>query len=146
MLHFCFLYRSPSCDRHSTFNKFDYLSDSISDILKKYPFSEIVVAGDFNIHNRNWLSHSSHTTPEGEYVEVFAEANDLFKLVKGPTHISCVEGQNSNTLDLFLTSHPEKYEVKISSPLGKSDHCTISACLSYSNPSNVSMKTPRRAV
>ena len=110
IIHFCFLYRSPNCSKQFTFDKFDNLSDSITSIQNKYPNSEIIVAGDFNIHNKNWLTHSSHNSPEGLYVELFAESNLLTQMVKEPTHIPCVEGQFSNTLDLFLTTHPEKIQ------------------------------------
>lgn len=146
VLHFCFLYRSPNLGRISTFDKLDMLSDSISNILKNYPDSEIVVAGDFNIHNIGWLCHSSHTSPEGLYVELFAESNNLTQLVKEPTHIPCVDGQNQNILDLFLTSHHEKYDVSVSAPLGNSDHCTISAAFSYTSCNNASPKAPKRLV
>ena len=108
-------------------NGFDALSDSISKILEKYPDSEIVVAGDFNVHTSSWLAHSSHTTPEGQYAELFATHNELVQLVNEPTHIPCVQGHHQNLLDLFLTSHPEKYEVNILAPLGNSDHSIISA-------------------
>ena len=90
--HFCFVYRSPSLAKDSTFNKIDCLSDSISKILESYPDSEIIVAGDFNIHNSNWLHHSSHTSREGLYVELFAENNNLKQLVKEPTYLPNVEG------------------------------------------------------
>ena len=70
ILHFGFLYRSPNAEREHTYNGFDALSESISKILESFPNSEIVVAGDFNIHNSDWLHHSSHTTPEGRYVEL----------------------------------------------------------------------------
>ena len=67
--------------RQFTFDKFDSLSDSVTRIQTKFPDSEIIVAGDFNIHNNNWLSYSSHSTPEGQYVELFAESNLLTQLV-----------------------------------------------------------------
>ena len=31
-------------------------------ILESYPDSEIITAGDFNIHNTKWFHHSSHTS------------------------------------------------------------------------------------
>ena len=43
IVHFCFVYRSPSVAKDSTFNKIDCLSDSISKILKSYPDSEITI-------------------------------------------------------------------------------------------------------
>ena len=142
--HFCFVYRSPSLAKDSTFNKIDCLSDSISKILESYPDSEIIVAGDFNIHNSNWLHHSSHTSREGLYVELFAENNNLKQLVKEPTYFPNVEGQCQNILDLFMTSDPEKYEVHNLAPLGNSDHMTISASFSYSPTMSASIPAPKR--
>ena len=110
-------------------NKIDCLFDSISKILESYPDSEIIVVGDFNIHNSNWLHHSSHTSREGLFVMLFAENNNLKQLVKEPTYFPNVERQCQNILDLFMTSDPEKYEVHNLAPLGISNHVTISAYL-----------------
>ena len=126
-LHFCFLYRSSNLDCHQTLNRLDCLSDSITDILKKCADSEVAVAGDFSVHNVKWLTHSSHMTSEGENAEIFAISNQLTQLVNIPTHIPCVDGQTHNLLDLFLTSHPNKYEIEVLAPLGNSDHKVISA-------------------
>ena len=145
-LHFCFLYRSPNLDRHQTFDRLDCLSDSITDILEKCPDTEIAVAGDFNVHNVKWLTHSSHTTPEGEYVEIFAISNQLTQLVNIPMHIPCVDVQKHNLLDLFLISHPNKYEIEVLAPLGNSDHKVISASFPSSSTPNVSLKAPRRTL
>ena len=92
----CFVYRSPSRAKDSTFIKIGNRSDSISKVLESYPDSEIIVAGDFNIHNSNWFYHSSHTSREGLYVE----NNNHKSLVN-------VEGQCQIVLDLFMTSDPE---------------------------------------
>lgn len=144
--HFGFLYRSPNQERDASFNGFDALSDSITKILEKCPASEIAIAGDFNIHNNSWLTHSNRTTPEGQYVELFAAHNHLVQMVNAPTHIPCVEGQFSNTLDLFLTSHPDKYEVNILAPLGNSDHCLVSASFSYSDLHVTSTPAMKRSI
>lgn len=52
LIHYCFIYRSPNLDSNSTFNEFDALSDSITRIVSLYPRTEIVVAGDFNVHKK----------------------------------------------------------------------------------------------
>ena len=104
ILHFCFVYRRSNIERVRTSSTLETLSNSISSILARCPQSEIVVAGDFNVHNIDWLEFSSHTSSEGQDVELFAELNQLTQLVKDPTHISCVEGHSNNLLDLFLTS------------------------------------------
>ena len=146
VFHFGFVYRSPNLDRAATYFNMDALSDDISSFLENCPNSEVVVAGDFNIHNASWLRHSSHTTPEGQYVELFAESNNLTQLVKEPTHIPCVDGHSQNILDLFMTSHPEKYDVKLLAPLGNSDHHTISTSFSYTSLRTVSAPAPKRIV
>jgi hypothetical protein len=53
--------------------------------------------------------------------------NNLTQLVSEPTRIPDRYGDAANTLDLFLTTHPNNYKVNISSPLGSSDHCVITA-------------------
>ena len=90
------------------------------------------------------LHHSSHTSREGLYVELFAENNNLKQLVKEPTYFPNVEGQSQNILDLFMTSDPEKYEVHNLAPLGNSDHMTISASFSYSPTMSASIPAPKR--
>ncbi|XP_055839148.1 uncharacterized protein LOC129907102 [Episyrphus balteatus] len=119
IIHTCFIYRSPNLDSNSTSNEFDALSDSIQRIVSLYPHTEIVITGDFNVHNSSWLRYFGQTTPEGRYVEIFAELNHLTQLVDKPTRISDVVGQAENTLDLFLTSDPDKYTVSVLSPLVK---------------------------
>ena len=88
---------------------------------------------------------SNHTSPEGRDVELFSDLNNLSQLVKNPTHIPSVEGHSVNILDLFLTSHPERYEVNVNAPLGNSDHCTISA-ISPLETSPASPAAPKRLV
>ena len=145
IVHFCFIYRSPNTSRDHTLSGLESISSSISSILAHHPQSEIVVAGDFNVHNTEWLVFSNHTSPEGLDVELFSNFNNLTELVESPTHFPCVAGQAINLLDLFLTSHPEQYEVKVIAPLGNSDHCTISA-ISPLESSPVSPAAPKRLV
>ena len=80
LYHIGFLYRSPNAERKVTISGFDSLSDSITR-------SEIVAAGDFNIHSSSWPHYSSRTTPECQYVELFAAHNRLAQLVNEPTHM-----------------------------------------------------------
>ena len=50
--------------------------------------------------------------------------NHLTQQVDEPIHILCVDGHQNNTLELLLTSHSDKYEVKVLSPLGNSSTST----------------------
>ncbi len=120
----CFLYRSPN-DSNFTEN-FSLLSNQIEDLLKNYPLSEIIVLGDFNVHNSSWLSHSFSTDTAGREAEQFSILNCFSQLVCGPTRIPDNGTDHPQTLDLFLSNKSDNYYTPlISSPLGSSDHCLI---------------------
>ena len=123
--YICTLYRSPNSNNHELL--FDHLSKSIETITLQSPRSEILVLGDFNIHNSDWLSYSSNvTSPAGREAEAFAIVNDLTQVISEPTRVPDRAGDKSNTLDLFLTSNPSIYSPPtVSSPLGNSNHCLI---------------------
>ena len=95
-------------------------------ILSTSPFAEISILGDFNVHHHLWLSSPSTDQP-GEQAYVFSILNDLEQLVQHPTRIPDRLGESSNILDLFLTTNPSAYSVKLFSPLGSSDHNLISS-------------------
>ena len=123
--YICTLYRSPNSNNHELL--FDHLSKSIETITLQSPRFEIIVLGDFNIHNSNWLSYSSNVTnPAGREAEAFAIVNDLTQVISEPTRVPDRAGDKANTLDLFFTSNPSIYSPPtVSSPLGNSDHCLI---------------------
>ena len=103
-------------------------------ILSHFPFAEISILGDFNVHHQLWLS-SSFTDQPGEQAFNFAILHDLEQLVQHPTRIPDRPGDTPNILDLFLTSNPSSYSVKLFSPLGSSDHNLISlTCLTAPVP------------
>ncbi|MPC66895.1 hypothetical protein E2C01_061050 [Portunus trituberculatus] len=109
--------------------------------LSLYPFAEISILGDFNVHHQLWLS-SPLTDHPGELAFNFAILHDLEELVQHPTCIPDCHGDTLNILDFFLTSNPSTYVLTVSSPLGSSDHNLIFCILSYfSNPSSESPKT-----
>ena len=121
----CTLYRSPNSTNHNLL--FDHLSKSIDTITLHSLRSEIIILGDFNFHNPDWLTHSSHiTSPAGHDAEAFAIVNDRSQLVSVPTRILDRSVDKANTLDLFLTSNPDVYaKPATDSPLGNSDHYLI---------------------
>ena len=94
-------------------------------ILSHFPYAEITIHGDFKVHHQLWLS-SSFTDQTVEQTFNFAILHDLEQLVQFPTRISDRLGDTYNILDLFLTSNPSAYSVKLSCPLGSSDHNLIS--------------------
>ena len=86
------------------------------------------ILGDFNVHHQLWLS-SSFTDDPGEQAYNFAILNGLEQLVQHPTRIPDRLGDTPNILDLFLTSNPSAYTVKLFSLLGSYDQsyfCNLS--------------------
>lgn len=119
------VYRSPNSVSDDRF--FASLSYSTESLMSSIPGVEIIIMGDFNVHNSNWLSCSRYSDPAGLELENFCTLNNLDQLVKGPTRIPDRAGDFASTLDLFLTSHLNSYlDVVISAPLGTSDHNLIS--------------------
>lgn len=120
----CALYRSPNSERPSQL--FQYLSDKVDWIQVNYPSSEIVILGDFNVHNSNWLAHSNKTDEAGRQAEAFAISCNLTQLVDCPTRVPTNPMDFRNTLDLYLSSEPDSYVINSNGPLGNSDHVLIS--------------------
>ena len=79
--------------------------------------ANLILAGDFNVHNRNWL-HSSKTTPAGEALEDTCTAHFLTQHVQSPT-------RGDNTLDLVMSTFNSPVTTQIMSPIGRSDHAVI---------------------
>lgn len=117
-----FLYRSPSSDSEI----FEVISSKIDSLLQKYPAAEVAVFGDFNVHNTEWLVHSRNIDTSGQAAHAFALCHGLKQIVTSPTRVPDRDGDTGYLLDLFLSSIPENFSHKVSSPLGTSDHCVVS--------------------
>ena len=64
----------------------------------------------------------------------FSISNELEQIIKHPTRVPDRHDHTANTLDLFFTSNPQNYTYTVSSPLGSSDHCTVSVTSSFTPP------------
>ena len=120
----CAVYLSPNSSDYRKF--FDYLTSKVEHILTLFPFAEISILGDFNVHHQLWLS-SPFTDDPGELAFNFAILHDFEQLVQHPTRISDRLGDRHSILHLFLPSNPSAYAITPSSPLSFSDHDLISA-------------------
>ena len=89
-------------------------------ILSPFPYAEISILGNFNVHHQ-LLCSSSFTDQPGEQAFNFTILHDQKQLMQFPTRIPDRHGDTANILDFFLTSNPSAYSVKLSSLLG-SDH------------------------
>lgn len=124
------------------------LSSLISPLLLKHSFNvfncEIILLGDFNIHNAEWLTYSRGTIRAGIEAENFAIINGLFQLITSPTRIPERPNDSANTLDLVLTSEPNLYKsVSVTAAIGSYDHNLITITHPH-NPFDRSPKPKRK--
>ena len=102
-------------------------------ILSHFSYAEIFILGDFNVHRKLWLS-SSFTDQSGQQTFNFTIFHDLEQLVQFPIRIPKRIGDTPNILDLFLTSNPSTYSVKLSSPLGSSNFISLTCSITLVQP------------
>ena len=88
--------------------------------------SHLLLAGDFNVHNADWLG-STKTTHAGEVMEEIGAGHHLTQHVNTPTR-----GQNA--LDLVISDLPGTVSGSTLPPLGRSDHCVVTADFKTANP------------
>ena len=63
----------------------DAVSSNKDKALIFQPLANIMVCGDFNANNTNWLPHSHTTDVASLFCEGFAMAQDLAQIVDSPT-------------------------------------------------------------
>ena len=89
--------------------------------------TNIIIMGDFNYKEVNWIQGTVNTRPNHPAFQLYNKINDSFleQLILEPTRHR--RGQTSNILDWVLTNYPEKTDnLQILAPLGqKGDHNVI---------------------
>ena len=83
---------------------FDSISSNIDDVVSINPSANVFVLGDFNVHHKDCLTHSSGTDRPGELCYNFSISNDLTQMVNFPTRIPDCDSYSPALLDLFLYS------------------------------------------
>lgn len=116
----CALYRPGSC-ADTDITIFPVLEHGIEKARSSYNCGHIILAGDFNVHNEEWLG-STKTTAAGEAAEDLCYLHSLHQHVSEPT-------RGKNILDLVLTDLPGNVTTTVLAPLGRSDHATVIANL-----------------
>ena len=56
---------------------FDFILSNIDEVLSINPSANIFVFGDFNVHQKDWLTYSGGTDRPGELCYNFPISNDL---------------------------------------------------------------------
>ena len=120
-----------------TFSFFEYPTSCHEFLLTSHPQVDVLYIGDFNKHHTDWLQ-STQTDVEGFETFHFSISNQLKQTIQHSTCVSDHHEHAANTLDLFFTSNPQNYAYTVSSPLGSSDHRSVSVTSSFSPPSPIS--------
>ena len=108
------LYRPGSLSGHDV-SLLEYLDNQL-DTVRRHG-SNILLAGDFNVHSASWLG-STKTTPAGEYTEELCTVHGLQQ------HVHCAT-RGSNALDLVLSDLGDIVSVRPMNPIGNSDHISL---------------------
>ncbi|XP_076038451.1 uncharacterized protein LOC143023736 [Oratosquilla oratoria] len=102
-------------------NNLMQLMKEVSDMNVKYK----VLLGDFNLPHIKWSNYTSEGGPT-DFNTLFIEKVRDFFLTQHIHDVTRIRGENiGNTLDLMFTNEEIVEEVKVDSPLGKSDHACI---------------------
>ena len=137
--YFFFYYRSPSLP-FCTF--YDSISCNIDEVLSINPCANVFVFGDFNVHQKDWLTSSGGTDRLVNSVIIFS--NDLTQMVNFPTQISDCDSHRLALLDLFISSDASICSTMAIPPLGNSDHVFVSVSIDF--PSNSHWDAPSHPI
>ena len=83
--YFFLLYLSPS---QSLCTIFDSVSWNIDDVFSINPSLDVLVFGNFNVHHKDWVTHSGGTDRPGELCHNFPISNDLTQVVNFPIQVA----------------------------------------------------------
>ena len=126
-LHLACVYRQPDNQIQRSISKeFRQAMKQLNDALSNHQQQNIIIMGDFNLPNINWLQHdSSDVTGEEKLMyqtlQQLCEDHFLNQNIREATHV------DGNTLDLLLTNNEDiihNLEIQIP-PRSTSDHYII---------------------
>ena len=115
------IYRSPNAD--------DYNNTQLLHMLERAAdenFSHILIVGDFNCKNINWQLNVTPSDPDNFQTKFFHQIleSGWYQHVNSETRFR--QGQNPSLLDLIFTNEENMVSnLKILSPIGRSDHCVL---------------------
>ena len=78
---------------------FDSISSNMDEVLLINQSANFFVFGDFNIHNKDWLTYSDGTDQPGELCYNFSISNDFTQMVSFPTRIPDCDSHSPVLLD-----------------------------------------------
>ena len=99
--YFFFLYWSPFS---ALCTVFDSISSNIVEVLLINLSVNVFVFGDFNVHDKDWLTYSGGNERPSELCYNFSISNDLTRMVNFPTRIPDCNSHSHALLGLFPSS------------------------------------------
>ena len=105
-----------------------------------HPSANVFVFGDFNVHDKDYLTYSSGTDRPSEHCYNFSISNNLAQKVSFSTRIPDFDSRSPTPLDLFISSDTSVFSTMAFPPLGNSDHDAVSVSIEL--PSNWQQDAP----
>jgi Reverse transcriptase (RNA-dependent DNA polymerase)/Endonuclease-reverse transcriptase len=129
------VYRPPSSSNINT----EYIFNQIRDICLAHKNSKVIVLGDFNFPNVNWLLNLFPSNSLG--LKSLIEDCLFTQHVSQPTRYS-------NILDLVMTRCINKTDVNVHylPPLARSDHVCLEVSVTLANPIEIESNENQRVV
>ena len=126
------IYRSQAL----TVTQNEQILSAIKSLCNSEKYSEVIITGDFNMSNTNWVSGSvmgpvdsrdSSIIRQHEFMNTFTECGLVWYITDEITRRRVVDGiLQESTLDQVLcTNYALVNNLSIKSPLGKSDHVSM---------------------
>ena len=124
----CLWYRPPCYGEIASILAFE-------DELKLHRPSAIgtIAIGDFNVHNKAWLTHSRNTAPEGTALQTVCDSHGLRECVRQPT-------RGKYLLDLALTDLDHATTTTVAA--GVSDHNMVLCKVALGTPRESNLLRP----
>jgi len=116
------IYRSPNSDEANN----EKMLSSIRRVCNEAKFSHLLLCGDFNIPEIDWIDEISLSGPNHLAFKFMENIRDCFwyQHVKNPTRSR--RNQAENILDLVITNEEGMVDdIQYGAPLGKSDHLVL---------------------
>ena len=106
---------------------FDSISCNIDEVLLINPYANVFVFGDFNVHHKDWLTHSELI----DLVNFAITFLSQMTLLRWLTFLLGSQTDSHSLLDLFLSSDASICSMIAFPPLGNSDHVVVLVSIDF---------------
>ena len=110
---------------------FDSIVSILDEVLSIKPSAIVFFLGEFNVHQKDWLTYSGGTGRPGELCYIFSIPNDLTQMVNFPSLIPDCDSHSPALLNFFLSSDASICSTMVFPPLGNSDHVVVSVSIDF---------------